>query len=329
VVVTLATIAIQGFTLPMVNHFGQGSSARGYQITMGIFCVLAIVFFLFTFLTTKERIVPPPQQKSSLKQDLSDLFHNKQWVMMFIVFLFMFIFLAIRNSILLYYFKYYLDPESMRGFLVNIDKVLFGLLNGLGMTDAGANFADNTFSVINIISQLAAIAGIAVGNAMAKRFGKRDVFRAWLIVAGVVAALFFVVPPSAIFLVFLLSVLFNFSWGVTMPLPWAMMADVADYSEWKNNRRATGIVFAAIVVGLKVGLAVGGALAGWLLKGYGYVANVPQTPEAVQGIRLTVSVFPAIALAFCVIALFIYGIGKKTETEMQDELAARRKAYAG
>lgn len=329
VVVTLATIAIQGFTLPMVNHFGQGSSARGYQITMGIFCVLAVIFFFITFLTTKERIVPPPQQKSSLKQDLTDLVHNRQWVMMFIVFLFMFIFLAMRNSMLLYYFKYYLDPESMRGFLVNIDKVLFGLLNGLGMTGAGANYADNTFSVINIISQLAAIVGIAVGNAMAKRFGKRDVFRAWLVVAGIVAALFFVVPPSAIMLTFLLSILFNFSWGVTMPLPWAMMADVADYSEWKNNRRATGIVFAAIVVGLKVGLAVGGALAGWLLKGYGYVANVAQTPEAVKGIRLTVSIFPAIALAFCVVALFLYGIGRKTETVMQDELAERRKSYAG
>jgi len=329
VVVTLATIAIQGFTLPMVNHFGQGSSARGYQITMGIFCVLAVVFFFITFLTTKERIVPPPQQKSSLKQDLKDLAHNRQWVMMFIVFLFMFIFLAMRNSMLLYYFKYYLDPESMRGFLVNIDKVLFGLLNGLGMTSAGANFADNTFSVINIISQLAAIVGIAVGNAMAKRFGKRDVFRAWLVVAGIVAALFFVVPPSAIMLTFLLSILFNFSWGVTMPLPWAMMADVADYSEWKNNRRATGIVFAAIVVGLKVGLAIGGALAGWLLKGYGYVANVAQTPEAVKGIRLTVSIFPAIALAFCVVALFLYGIGRKTENVMQDELAERRKSYAG
>lgn len=329
VVVTLATIAIQGFTLPMVNHFGQGSSARGYQITMGIFCVLAVIFFFITFLTTKERIVPPPQQKSSLKQDLTDLVHNRQWVMMFIVFLFMFIFLAMRNSMLLYYFKYYLDPESMRGFLVNIDKVLFGLLNGLGMTGAGANYADNTFSVINIISQLAAIVGIAVGNTMAKRFGKRDVFRAWLVVAGIVAALFFVVPPSAIMLTFLLSILFNFSWGVTMPLPWAMMADVADYSEWKNNRRATGIVFAAIVVGLKVGLAVGGALAGWLLKGYGYVANVAQTPEAVKGIRLTVSIFPAIALAFCVVALFLYGIGRKTETVMQDELAERRKSYAG
>lgn len=328
VTVTLATIAIMGFTLPMVNHFGQGNSAKGYQITMGIFCALAVVFFFITFFTTKERIVPPPQQKSSLKQDLSDLIHNRQWVLMFLVFLFMFIFLALRNSILLYYFKYYLDPESMRSFLVNMDKGLFGLLGGLKMTAVGANYADNSFSVINIIGQLCAIPGIAAGNAMAKRFGKRDVFTVWLIVAGVMSALFFVVPPSGVMLILILSILFNFSWGVTMPLPWAMMADVADYSEWKFSRRATGIVFAGIVVGLKVGLAIGGALAGWLLNGYGYVANVVQTPTAVQGIRLTVSIFPVIALVLCVIALFFYGIGKKTEYQMQDELTERRREYA-
>ncbi len=113
-----------------------------------------------------------------------------------------------------------------------------------------------------------------------------------------------------------------------MSLPWAMMADVADYSEWKNNRRATGIVFAGIVIGLKVGMAIGGFLAGFLLSQYGYVPNVAQTPHALNGIRLTVSVYPAIAIILCVVALFIYSINKKTEDQMQNELAERRKSYA-
>lgn len=86
-------------------------------------------------------------------------------------------------------------------------------------------------------------------------------------------------------------------------------------------------LIAAIVVGVKVGLAIGGAVAGWLLNSYGYVANLVQTPTAVQGIRLSVSIFPVIALILCVVALFIYGIGKKVEYQMQDELAKRRKAY--
>ena len=152
--------------------------------------------------------------------------------------------------------------------------------------------------------------GIALSNFLARKYGKRDVFRIWLVVAGIAAILFAFLPPEAVTLAFLLSILFNFSWGVTMPLPWAMMADVADYSEWKNNRRATGIVFAGIVVGLKVGLAIGGALAGYLLSQYGYVPNVAQSPDAISGIRLTVSIYPAIAIILCVVLLFIYGINK-------------------
>jgi len=327
VVVTLATLAIQGFTLPMVNHFGQGSSAKGYQITMGIFSVLAVIFFFITFFTTKERVSPPPHQKTSLKQDLSDLIRNRQWIIMFVVFFLMFIFLSMRNSILLYYFKYYLNIASQKEFLMDLDKVLFGLISTIGMTGASTDIAGNTFSIINIISQLAAILGIALSNFLAKRFGKRDVFRNWLSIAAVIAILFMIVPPTSIMLTFVLSVLFNFSWGVTMPLPWAMMADVADYSEWKNNRRATGIVFAGIVVGLKVGMAIGGFLAGFLLSQYGYVSNVEQTTSALEGIRLTVSVYPSIAIVLCVIVLFIYSINKKTEDKMQDELAERRKSY--
>jgi glycoside/pentoside/hexuronide:cation symporter, GPH family len=328
VVVTLATIAIQGFTLPMVSHFGQGDSSKGYQITMGIFSALAVIFLFVTFFTTKERIVPPPSQKSSLRQDLSDLLKNRQWVLMFFVFLFMFIFLSMRNSILLYYFKYYLSPDSQHTFLINADKILLGLLSLVGMTGVNSDISGNTFSVINIISQLAAILGIAVSNSLARKYGKRDIFRIWLGVAGIVAILFAFLPAGAVGLAFLLSVLFNFSWGVTMPLPWAMMADVADYSEWKNNRRATGIVFAGIVVGLKVGMAIGGALAGYLLSQSGYVPNVAQSLDAIRGIRLTVSVYPAIAIILCVVLLFIYGINKNVEDKMQDELADRRKNYA-
>ena len=327
VFVVLATIAIQGFTLPMVNHFGEGDSARGYQITMGIFCALAVIFFVITFFTTKERI-KPPQQKASLKQDLTDLIRNRQWIIMFVVFLMMFVFLSMRNGILVYYFKYYLNIESQRAFLTDFDKVLFGLLGATGMTGAHADIAGNTFSVINIAGQLAAIVGIALSNKLAKRFCKRDVFRIWLSIASLAAILFVVVPPTSIWIIFVLSTLFNFSWGVTMPLPWAMMGDVADYSEWKNNRRATGIVFAGIVVGLKVGMAIGGFLAGKLLSLYGYVSNVEQSAGSLRGIRLTVSIYPAIAIVICIIFLFIYNINRKTELQMQDELAERRKSYA-
>jgi len=328
VMVVVATLAIQGLALPMVNHFGQGDSARGYQITMGIFSAIAILFLLITFSTTRERIQPPPQQKKiSLKQDISDLLKNRPWVLMFIVFVMMFTFLAIRNGILVYYFKYYLDTEGQRTFLEGVDKVLFGLLNSVGFLNEGADIPGNTFSLINIFSQIAALFGIALSKPLAAKFGKRNIFHIWLAVSLLFAVLYMFVPTSGVLTICILSILFNFSWGVTMPLPWAMLADVADYSEWKKNRRATGIVFAGAVLGLKVGLAIGGALAGFILEKYGYIPNVEQSASALSGIRLTVSLYPCIVLLICVVVLFFYEIGKKTEYEMQDELAERRKNY--
>jgi Na+/melibiose symporter-like transporter len=327
VAVVVATLAIQGLALPMVNHFGQGDNAKGYQITMGIFCAIAIVFFLFTFATTRERIQPPPQQKTSLKQDLADLLTNRTWVIMFFVFVLMFMFLAIRNSMLVYYFKYYLNIDNQRSFLEGIDKGLFGLLGSVGFLKESADIAGNTFSIINIFSQIGALLGIALSKPLAARFGKRNTFLAWLFVAMVFAAMVIAIKPAGVLAICIISILFNFSWGVTMPLPWAMMADVADFSEWKKNRRATGIVFAGVVLGLKVGLAIGGALAAFILKASGYVANVGQNAAALKGIRLAVSIIPSVAILLCVIALFFYEINKKTEFQMQDELAERRKNY--
>jgi Na+/melibiose symporter-like transporter len=327
--VTLATIAIQGFALPMVNHFGKGSSSKGYQITMGIFCVLAVVFFLITFLTTRERVRPDPKQKTSLKQDISDLLKNRPWLIMFLVFVMMFIFLGIRNSILVYFFKYYLDKTSMLSMLEVLNKGLFGLIEKLGMIGPNADVAVNTFSIINIFSQLITIIGLTLSRPLANKFGKREVFRAAIILCVLFSGIFIIISPQAVFLTLILQLVFNFMWGVgAMSLPWAMMADVADFSEWKNNRRATGIVFAGIIIGLKVGLAVGGALAASLLNGYGYVANIAQTPHALFGIRMITSIYPAAFLAIGIILLFFYQINKSTEIQMQNELAERRNALA-
>ena len=331
--VVLATIAIQTFALPMVHHFGQGDNAKGYMITMGIFSALAVLFFILTFSWTKERIKPNPEQKHSLKQDIADLISNKPWVTMFLAFVVMFIFLAIRNGILVFYFKYYLDIPSMMPFLDSINKGTFGLMERLGMAGKDIDISGSFFGITNLFGQLACILGIIVSNMLTRRLGKRNVFIGGLVLATVFTALFYIVPPSGIMFIVFLQILFNFSWGITMPVPWAMMADVADYSEWKNNRRSTAIVFAGIIIGLKVGLAIGGAIGSMLLKWYGYVAPpakvawIAQSPLAVSGIRLSTSIYPAMLVIVLIAILLFYKITKGTELKMQNELAERRKAY--
>jgi len=102
---------------------------------------------------------------------------------------------------------------------------------------------------------------------------------------------------------------------------------VVDFAEWKTGRRTTGIIYATIIFALKVGLSLGGAIAGWLLSGYGYQPNVEQTPLALQGITLNISVYPAILFGICIACLVGYTISKSLALEIQDELADRRRNF--
>jgi len=86
------------------------------------------------------------------------------------------------------------------------------------------------------------------------------VFGTALLVSTLCLLAFLFFPPNAAGTVVLTGMLHGFFYGITTPILWSMVADVADFSEWRNNRRATAIVFSAIMVGLKIGLAVGGAL---------------------------------------------------------------------
>jgi glycoside/pentoside/hexuronide:cation symporter, GPH family len=104
-----------------------------------------------------------------------------------------------------------------------------------------------------------------------------------------------------------------------------MIADVADYSEWKNNRRATALLFSAMIFGLKAGLSIGGALVAAILSSYGYDAVMASQPvEVVKGIRLSVSLYASIPFLLGIGALYFYEIKKAVELEIERDLGARR-----
>jgi len=318
VLAMVAQFIVQGLALPLVNYFGNGDTQKGYQYTIGAFSILAVIFFIITFATTKERIQPPPQQKPDLKKDFRDLFSNGPWIAMFFVTLFIFINLSMRGSVLVYYFKYYVDDLKMTGLLESL---------GLAGTKVMNDPEGTVFSLFNVLGTTAMIIGILFSKMLSKRFGKRNVFIVALSFTALFTIMFITLPPDAVGLTILMQVLLGLSYGPTIPLLWAMMGDVADYSEWKNGRRATALVFSAIVFSLKAGLGFGGAIAGWILQGFGYVANVEQTAGALHGIRMTVSIFPAISFIIAVFVLTRYKITRKLEIQIQDELDTRRQSY--
>jgi Na+/melibiose symporter-like transporter len=333
-----AQLIVGGFTLPLVAKFGQGNNARGWQMTMGLWALLSIVFFVVTFLSVRERVQPPPAQKSSPKEDFGNLVKCGPWIAMFALTLAHFTYLAMRNGTLVYYFNYYVDQTSLLAFLDRFGLgtapaeghgPLYSLMStfGLYVNEARTNVASVGFSFFQMSQQAVTILGVLASTFLAMRFGKKAVALVCFSMATVFAAAFVFLPANAVATTYVLEWVRALAYAPTIPLIWAMFADVADYGEWTSGRRTTGVVFATILFALKAGLSLGGAIAGWLLSGYGYVANVQQTPRALLGIRLTMSVYPALFLAVVVASLVFYKITKALNIQIQDELAERRRQY--
>ena len=115
------------------------------------------------------------------------------------------------------------------------------------------------------------------------------------------------------------------AYAPAVPLLWTMIADSADYGEWKSGRRSTGLYFSAAVFAQKAGWGIGAAIAGWILAISHFVANEVQPESAITGIKLLVSVIPGILYMSCAIFMIFYKIDSKTTDLMKKELDARRE----
>jgi len=257
---------------------------------------------------------------------------------MFVLTLFVFTMLVVRGSSSNYLFAYYLDQGQIREFLgkfglaegANVSGPWPSTLNAFGLLikPDGSNAAAVAFSLFFVVGSIVQIVGIIFSKPLADRFGKKAVFIAGVAVTTIATAWVFWATPSSIGMLFWLSILWAIGWGPTVPLLWVMIADVADYSEWKNYRRATGFMFAGILFALKAGLGLGGWLRAQILKRYDYVPNVAQSERSLLGIRLGSSIFPAILLALVIVCLFAYRISKSLNAKVQDDLTERRRKYA-
>lgn len=284
---------VTGTALYLAKYFGGDDNAKGYQYTLTLFAVVSFFLFMITFKTTKERVQPPKEQKQNLREDLKNLFRNRPWVILFFVGIVSFIMFAVQNLSIAYYFKYYISDES-------------------------------GVQLFNVIGTVALILGIPLSKPLSKRFGKRNVYMASSLLSGLFFILIYLPGSDNIYSIYTLNILAKFTYAPAVPLLWTMLADTADYSEWKTGRRATGLVFSAATFAHKAGWGIGGALAGWILALYEFVPNVAQSETTLNGIKLMVSVIPGILYMSCSILLYFYAIDHKTVLVMQQELGERR-----
>jgi Na+/melibiose symporter-like transporter len=150
-----------------------------------------------------------------------------------------------------------------------------------------------------------------------------------MVVSGVFNMALFLIPVHATVLIIATEVLRQFAFGLSGPIIWAMMGDVADYGEWKTGRRASGTVTAAVVFALWAGLALGGAIAGWLFSFYGFVSEAQlQTAQAQAGILLTASIYAGLAFIAAAVCMFFYPVSRDLSRQIADELEARRSKHS-
>ena len=323
VAVMFAQFFVQVFMLPIIIYVGNGDKAVGIEIVMTWLAVIGTVLLLITFLTTKERVVPSVKQKSTISEDIGDLLDNSPWVIMLIVTTLTFVSLAMKGGSYVYYFENYIDVLSLKTF---INPVL-DFLSSVGVNFFGSDPVSAGFGLFNAGGIIFMIIGIALSKSLADMYGKRNIFGIFLFISTVFIILFNFFGPTSIELIFGAQIFHGFFYGITIPLLWAMIADVADYSEWKNNRRATAIIFSAMMVGLKLGLTIGGALVTKILDFYGYDAGNfnGQSSEAILGTKLLVSIYPALPFLVGVGLLFFYKINKSMESQIEMDLEQRRK----
>jgi Na+/melibiose symporter-like transporter len=316
VAVMFSQFFVQVFMYNLILKAGNGDKAIGIEKVMTVLAIIGTLMLLITFFTTKERVVPKSDQKSSLKEDLSDLFKNVPWIIMLATTTLVFITLAMKGGSYVYYFENYVDKAQLTAFLDPIKGFLPTFENdislGLGVFNGGG-------ILIGLI-------GIMMSKKLADKYGKRNVFMASLFVSTIFIIFFYFFSPQSVGLMFGSQILHMFFYGISTPILWTMIADVADFSEWKNNRRATAIIFSAMMVGLKGGLSIGSSLLTLILGIFNYQPNatVAQLAETINGIKLLVSIFPAIPFLVAVGLLFFYEINKKMELQIEADLKERR-----
>jgi GPH family glycoside/pentoside/hexuronide:cation symporter len=309
-----------------VRYFGGGDAVKGYEHTIAIYAVIAIAMFFVCFATTKERVQPPKEQKTPLKQDLADLFGNGPWVVLAFVGIFTLTWVSIRLGSTIYYLTYFSSTDALGAFFEKVG--VYPLLRLFGVTLGSGGALALAISAFLVIGRFANILGVLLTKPMAQAFGKRTAYIIMMAGNGLLMAPVFWLGPKDVSLLFGLHIISSVLSGPTSPLVWAMYADTADYSEWKTGRRATGLVFSAGTFAQKMGWTIGGTLVAYLLAFYGFQANVAQTTFSLLGIRLIISLIPAAVAMLAVIAISLYAIDEKLMKQISSDLAERR-AKAG
>lgn len=303
--------------MPLVNAFGGGNVSGpthlwftapqfGWFMAVVVIAAICVVLFLACFALTKERVEPIKHEKTSLKTDFRDLVHNKPWWILLGAGVSSLVFNSIRDGATVYYFKYYVDETAVGNIsILGLPFVLSGIYLGVG--------------------QAANIVGVILAAPVSNRIGKRNTFISSMALATVFSVIFFWLNKDQLYLIFVFQVLISICAGSIFPLLWSMYADCADYSELRTGNRATGLIFSSSSMSQKFGWAFGSAITGWMLAQFGFKANAVQSAETIQGIKMFLSILPAVGALLSLVFIYFYPLSESKMKKITAELQEKRK----
>ncbi|MCE0802132.1 MFS transporter [Buttiauxella sp. S04-F03] len=298
VMVGIATLILSLSLLPMVDWFGDGDKAKGYQMAMGVLAVLGMCMFLFCFTTVRERVRPAVPSNDDLKADLKDVWKNDQWVRILLLTLCNVCPGFIRMAATMYYVTWVMGQSTSFA-------TLFISLGVVGM-----------------------MGGSMLAKVLTDRICKLKVFFWTNIVLAIFSSGFYFLDPHATTLIVVMYFLLNILHQIPSPLHWSLMADVDDYGEWKTGKRITGISFSGNLFFLKLGLAIAGAMVGFLLSWYGYDAGAKQqSPESINGIVMLFTIIPGVGYLITAGVVRLLKVDRELMQRIQADLEKRRINY--
>ena len=299
------------FFMKVVEGFGgvDGASVADHQSAwteaVTCFAVVCAVLFIGCFLLTRERIRPINEVKNNVSDDLKDLAHNKPWWILLGAGVAALIFNSIRDGATVYYFKYFIEEnDATKVSIFGSSFALSALYLGLG--------------------QLANIIGVVAAAPVSNVIGKKNTYLGAMVIATILSIIFYWFDKDQSTLIFVFQVLISICAGAIFPLLWSMYADCADYSELTTGNRATGLIFSSSSMSQKFGWAIGSAVPGWLLSAFGFQANQEQSPETIDGIKMCLSLLPAVGTILSVAFIAIYPLSEKKVAENAAKLEALR-----
>ncbi len=300
----IATIGV----ISLVDYLGKGDQNIGYQYTMYVLAFVLAMFSIITFYTTRERV--EPLKTENVTEDYKDLSRNRPWIiLLFIGFVFV-TYNIIKQSSIMYYFSHYVNDEHN----------VFGTLTKWGGKNGLAGLYLLSLLIISMISTVFA-------PALTKYFGKVKLFILSIIFSAATAGAMYWLKADQIETIFTLGIISEFGAGLMPVLFFAMLGDAADYSEYKNGRRATGLIFSAGTFAMKFGSGVAGAITLMVLNLYNYDGQVVEkTAEMLEGIKLNMSIVPALFVLLGVVALLLYPLTTKKMQEIEVALEAQRNS---